>query len=556
MHRTLVLLGIGVALLGGAFVVAQDGAVRPQRVRFGRFATSDNCALCHSNTSTAGALRDNQGRPIAPYDLWRATMMANSARDPFFFAMMAAEVVQHPQHRAQIEAKCLRCHAPMAHDELRRRKGADAIGTGVFEQASPLAALARDGVSCTVCHQIEAKGLGEKESFSGNFSINGSREIYGPHAEVFALPMRNVLNYHPQRGDHIRDAGLCGTCHTLFVDTLDKSGKPTGLKLPEQTPYLEWRNSSFATTQTCQDCHAPPTGTSGAPVRTRIAREANGSDFAEIEARSPFGRHIFVGGNVLLPAILRDHSKELGVTAPAAAFDNVIARTKQQLQERTARLRIADIITGYEFAVDVENLTGHKFPTAHPSSRAWLRIRIYDRNRKLLFSSGEFDRRGRLIDKDGKVLASERAGGPLVAHRVSIDEPDQVQVYEAVLKSAAGKQTISAHGAAGYYKDNRLLPRGWRADHEYAAATKPIGLGEDEDDFVGGSDRVYFQVEIPDRVTVYFIEADLLYQPISERFAAELFAIDAPAIARFKRMFDAAETTPVVVAHARATVIR
>ncbi len=46
-------------------------------------ATSRVCAECHANADGATAMRDAKSRPIAPFDLWRATAMANSARDPF-----------------------------------------------------------------------------------------------------------------------------------------------------------------------------------------------------------------------------------------------------------------------------------------------------------------------------------------------------------------------------------------------------------------------------------------------------------------------------------------
>ena len=43
-------------------------------------------------------------------------------------------------------------------------------------------------------------------------------------------------------------------------------------------------------------------------------------DFGFARPRSPFGRHVLVGGNTLVPAILRDNAAELGVTAPPEAF--------------------------------------------------------------------------------------------------------------------------------------------------------------------------------------------------------------------------------------------
>ena len=78
------------------------------------FLDSKNCALCHSNSDRAIAMRDRKNRPIAPYDLWQASMMANSSRDPYWRAVLSAEVVATPSKKALIEEKCTRCHAPMA----------------------------------------------------------------------------------------------------------------------------------------------------------------------------------------------------------------------------------------------------------------------------------------------------------------------------------------------------------------------------------------------------------------------------------------------------------
>ena len=48
-------------------------------------------------------------------------------------------------------------------------------------------ALAQDGVSCTVCHQIAPDRLGTRDSFNGNFVVaapgpDGMRQAFGPLA--------------------------------------------------------------------------------------------------------------------------------------------------------------------------------------------------------------------------------------------------------------------------------------------------------------------------------------------------------------------------------------
>ena len=36
----------------------------------------------------------------------------------------------------------------------------------------------------------------------------------------------------------------------------------------------------------------------------------------------------------------------------------------------------------------IENLAGHKFPAGFPSRRAWLHVRVLDKDGKLIFESG------------------------------------------------------------------------------------------------------------------------------------------------------------------------
>jgi hypothetical protein len=476
-------------------------------------------------------------------------MMANAARDPFFLAAMAAEAAAWPEKRAEIEAKCLRCHAPMAHEEIARHGGT--IGADLLRIDTRWAALARDGASCTVCHRIRPDELGTPASFNGGWRINDADEIYGPHEDVFGLPMHNVTGFWPVHGAHVLKSELCATCHTLFVDT------ESGHVLPEQTPFLEWRNSSFAPERTCQGCHLPQESETGAPITTRIAREPTGADFEMIEPRRPFGRHLLVGGNTLLPAILRDHAEELRVAAPAEAFDAVIAAARTQLQERTARLEIGGIVKGAEFTVRVRNLAGHKLPTAHPSRRLWLHVRVRAaRTGAVLFESGAFDERGRILGPDSAPLPGEAAGGPVLPHVREVTAPEQVPVYEAVLRGADGEPTFLALQSAGFLKDNRLLPDGWRADGPDAVHTAPVGVGGDED-FTGGGDAVIYMVTVPESARgEYVIEARLLYQVLAPRFAAELFRTDHEAVAAFRRMYEAADPRPEVVASATLRVTR
>lgn len=539
----------------------------PARVLEGHFATGAVCALCHAASERATAMKDAQGRSVAPYDLWRSTMMANSARDPLWRAQVAAEVAALPGRKAEIEAECLTCHAPMAHHQARLG-GEPLPDTALFADQGPRGALGRDGVSCTVCHQIRPERLGEPETFGGQLRLDTERRIYGPHADPVPGPMRMHTRYTPSLGPHLTRAALCGTCHTLFTDHHAADGSASGARLPEQTPYLEWRNSIFNDeletpgpgARSCQGCHVPTTDLDGQELETRLAHNPGGRDFPFLQPRRPVGRHVFVGGNVLVPAILRDHAAELGVEAPPQAFDATLAATRAQLERRTAQVRLRDVARAegrVRARVTVTNLTGHKLPTGIPVRRLWLRARVRAAGGAVLVATGEHDAAGRIVGPDGAPLAGEAAGGPSYPHRAAVRAADEVQVWEAVLGDETGQPTYRLRRAARYLKDDRLLPRGWSAEHPDAVHTAPVGLdapgsGADED-FTGGQDQVLLDLPLPAGTSgPLTLEVDVLYQPLSSRWAAELFTVDAPEVARFRGYWEQADRTPVSVASASA----
>ncbi len=100
--------------------------------------------------------------------------------------------------------------------------------------------LAIDGVSCTLCHQIEQTRLGQVESFSGHYQVNpdlpaGERNAYGPFDPPpgQANIMSSASGFLPVKADHIQKSELCASCHTLYTPYLDESGAIAG-EFPEQ----------------------------------------------------------------------------------------------------------------------------------------------------------------------------------------------------------------------------------------------------------------------------------------------------------------------------------
>lgn len=496
------------------------------------FATGDGCALCHSAAPTASALWSSTGEDVSPYALWEGTMMANAARDPYWRAQLAVESADDPAHAAEFEALCMRCHTPMAH-HTHAIAGWDPLRVGDATDHP----LYSDGVSCTVCHQIQPDNLGEYASFSGLPVIEPGRTIFGPFENPETVPMEMHAAFTPTHGRHIRSSAMCATCHTLETGHTGGDGM-----FPEQVPYYEWRNSAFSTevddptamAAGCIDCHMPDLGS------MRIARNPMGRDF-NIETRDNVKGHSFVGANAYMLDLLRENAEELGVTAPAAALERNARATRAMLSHNTATLDIGEprrerTRNGETlvFDVTISNLTGHKLPTAYPSRRVWIEAFVRDGN-KPIFDSGEFDREGRLVGIKDELN---------IPHYDVIDSPEQVAVYEMTAADINGDTTTILTRMATRKKDTRLLPVGWSDDGPHTDMTAPVGISGD-DNFVSGSDTVTYRVPIPDGTSdncTIIVWAWL--QTIPPAWVDGLRGTDSEETERFLRMYDESPPTP------------
>ena len=117
--------------------------------------------------------------------------------------------------------------------------------------------LARDGISCTVCHHISDDGLSDERRNTGNFATGPDDELYGQYATdtVITKPMQNALGMTPKHGPQVTDSALCSSCHNILLPVLDNEGRPIKVATIdgqslfnsyEQTTGLEWENSVFS----------------------------------------------------------------------------------------------------------------------------------------------------------------------------------------------------------------------------------------------------------------------------------------------------------------------
>jgi hypothetical protein len=505
------------------------------------FQTSDRCIACHNGLTTPS------GQDVSIGFNWRPSMMSNAARDPYWQAGVRRETIDHPESRAAIEDECSICHMPMARFQAKVAGHEGQIFAHLpFDPQKDEDRIAADGVSCSLCHQITKDKLGTRESFIGGFVVDttkpkGERAEYGPY-EVDAGHARIMRSssggFQPTESEHIRKSEICGTCHTLYTQALGPQGKVVG-ELPEQMPYQEWLHSGFRDTQSCQSCHMP------------VIEEPVPVTAVFGEPRTSVSRHTFVGGNFFMLRLLNRFRAELGVEALPQELESAASRTAEFLKSNTAAITIDSVelrANRLEAVISIQNLAGHKFPTAYPARRAWLHVTVRNRNNHVIFESGALESSGLIKGNDNDADAAHYE-----PHHREIANSDQVQIYEAVMADSSGALTTGLLSAVKYVKDNRLLPRGF----DKRTAEKDIAVQGDaaeDPDFGDKGDSVRYSIALGNAQGPFQIDAELWYQLISYRWAQNLRPYDASEPRRFVGYYEtAAPFSGIMIARATAT---
>jgi hypothetical protein len=529
-----------IALLGvlacstGSVSGGQHEALKPS------FQTSDRCLACHNGIVTPS------GEDISIGFDWRSSIMGNSSRDPYWQGSVRRESIDHPESVAAIEDECSVCHMPITRFEakLEGKKG-QIFDHLPFDKDKKDNAKAEDGVSCSVCHQIGKEKLGTPESYNGGFVVDppSAKSVhpeYGPFA-IDAGRQRvmqtSTGGFRPTEDAHIRDSALCGTCHTLKTKALGPGGKDIGA-LPEQMPYPEWLHSDYPNRSSCQSCHMPEVH-GQVPITAVLGVPREGMH-----------QHTFVAANFFMLRMLNSYRKDLSVAALPTELTAQVERTVAFLQMQSARVSIPEvelISDRLHVQVLVQNLTGHKMPTAYPSRRAWLHFVVHDAQNNKVFESGA-------LHADGSIEGNDNDADParFEPHYREITSADQVQIYEPILKDSAGQVTTGLLSAVGYLKDNRLLPTGFKketAEPDIAV----VGDALDDPNFTDAGSLVQYSVSTAHAQGPFHIEVELWYQPIGFRWAHNLGAYKAEEPQRFVGYYESMSgATAVLLTRAEA----
>ena len=221
-----------------------------------------------------------------------------------------------------------------------------------------------------------------------------------------------------------------------------------------------------------------------------------------------------------------------------------VNRTVDHLKNQTAEVSIdrVDTSTGrLQAEISVRNMSGHKFPTAYPSRRAWLHVVVTDRTGRVVFESGKLNANGSIQGNDNDDDATK-----FEPHYLEINNPGQVQIYEDIMVGANNVPTTGLLTAVRFIKDNRLLPKGF--DKKTAAAEiAPQGEAVADADFSEGGDHIRYSIPVTDGAGPFKVDAELWFQPISYRWATNLKSYKAPEPERFTGYYDAMSGSSAVL---------
>lgn len=467
--------------------------------------TSNQCMSCHAGllkpfgpTMFEPAGENDQygaeGWDISPYGEWRWTPMGLAGRDPIFLAQLESELAKlqrefsdNPAHAEKLgrilEDTCLKCHGAMGRHQFHADSQADDRplfdldqiqatanqGDPADEGDAKYGALAREGISCMVCHRMQPRPQPADDkrspleyyfdtSLTGNLYFGPSNEVYGPFKDdsITTYPMKHALGVVPKYSAYIKSSQLCGSCHTVALPSVDRPverrehdelNKAQTVKEfadfhhhIEQATYLEWLNSEFENefnvnnpkARSCQDCHMSKNldldddlEFDQLTTRMAIIQDTTYPDAENLASHEDlnvrireqdFARHNFSGLNLFLLELFDQFDDVLGVqTTDYMTGSNQAIQQARENFLRTARSKTASIaLTAKQeknhlvAEVVVNNKAGHRFPTGVGFRRAFIDLNVKKASTgESIWRSGATNSLGVLLDGQGTPLPSE-----------------------------------------------------------------------------------------------------------------------------------------------------
>ncbi|MCL2888867.1 MAG: hypothetical protein FWE65_00410 [Eggerthellaceae bacterium] len=503
------------------------------------FPLSSQCIACHNNIVTDG------GAHYSFVEDWFNSIHGQSSVDPIYLAMVRRETLVLPSAADEIQATCAACHLPVADMAAIALGLSQSFLDNSSKTDHVLYEQYRDGGSCMFCHQLTSVPTEGNTKFrTTSMSVNlhqspagETRTLYGYHPSSVSAqqPMINAIGYSTLPNFIERTELICTVCHTLYTDAFTVDGKPAGTRLPEQVISLEWMAWSDWSTHSCQSCHMP--------VNVPLGPLA--SYKTEDPTQGRIATHSFVGANSYL----------LKLVGSDGSLDKGIAATTEYLQSKTATLALKGSYSDassslLELDVLLTSLSGHKFPTGFPSRRAWLHVQVLDDSGAVLYESGAYDSKGMILDNNSDLDKSS-----FEPHYMVIDQPGQVQIYEAIMMDSNGNPTTNLLQGVDYLKDNRVIPTGFNK-FNLRGDTAVVGEAMDDEDFIGARDTTFYKISLPAGTGNVTIKVELLYQTVGYRFMEDLLSYPSAEQQALAKLVEETPNLPVLITSQEIKVSR
>lgn len=425
-------------LLAGSVMALSSSAASAAPTQPGELVNdlflTEQCAFCHGYNNASVDLDEPS---YSPFNTWQGTLMANSARDPVFWAGIQVAEADDPEETQT----CVRCHAPRAFLN----------GNETVTRIEDLGLHEDSGVECELCHRMMA----DEPVPAGNAAYTID-DALGPSG--FNVRRRGPWDYsdgvpEPPH-DYVFDSfitrsRLCGTCHDVTTpqERVDDDGNGLGRDFNEQRTYSEWVNSAYSVPgpnfRSCQNCHMTP-----------VDDKPGCSDHLNQYTHPTGGsRHDFNGANRFMVELLkREYGSQGENEVPDTYFDINLERmdefllTAATLEMTTPE--VYDVAEGFSgLEVTVTNNTGHKLPSGYSEGRImWVEV-VGRYGDDVLFSSGAWN------PTDG------------------IQEDEQLRAYEGVAEDFSDGQQFRLLRNNHWLYDTRIPPLGATPDIE----TDPVG---------------------------------------------------------------------------------
>lgn len=429
-----------------------------------------NCVNCHADFDAAYT-------DAEPFRHWSASMMAQAARDPLFFAALTIAEQDAPFSGDF----CLRCHSPAAW------LGGRSTPTDGGALSTP---ADFEGVTCHFCHRLVDPVFDAGVNPASDEQIladlltppmdfGSGKYVVDPGAKIRRGP-RDGVN-HPQGATAVfspfhSESTICATCHDVsnpaFTRQADGAYAPNEFGAPHPTmldtdmfpverTYSEWKHSAFAAEgvqlngrfggnhatgvmRSCQDCHMPDQVGPGCRNSGTVRPDAP--------------QHAFNGGNTWVLRAVRSLYPDTETGLTDAFVADAEARVVGLLQ---ASSDMALSQEGADLSVRVTNYSGHKLPTGYPEGRRmWLQVCFLDESGLLVAERGAYDAdTGALTTDDTKVYETKLGVDATVAGATGVLEGES---FHFVLNNVR-------------LKDNRIPPIGFTNDAFDAVGAAPVG---------------------------------------------------------------------------------